>query len=264
MRPSPFRIALLFAAAVTPLTSVSAQRRAEAPPPPPKVDALDSEGEPEGGEPTATAAPCESEDDPRPHCQPPVGAGLPSAETLAESRRGRYRHDGALLRLSLGPDGGWFTLRSNPELEIRGIGLTVSLDLGYALDRNWVLHLRYATSNILSGRAWLGGMEVGQAESPFAAGQMIGVAGTYYLMPENIFATLTLGLGTSTMQVDGFSDTDTDVGYALCVDGGKEWWVGSDLAVGVALRVWLSAMAAESGANVVAPLIGLVGTATYQ
>jgi hypothetical protein len=169
-----------------------------------------------------------------------------------------------MFRLSVGPGYGAFIQRSNPELSIRGLGLTVSVDIGYALDRDWVLHLRYANTNVLSGSAYRGGEEIALTESPFAAAQIVAVAGTYYLMPHNLFATLALGLGTTTMQIDTYRDTDTDVGYGMCLDAGKEWWVGRHLGIGAALRLWLSAMATESGANVYAPYVGLMATATYQ
>lgn len=223
----------------------------EAPPPPEKIQLLDD-----------AEAPVEGEDDPE--RDPAATQGAPHGAPRTPRRGRREEHDGLMLRAQLGPGYGAATLRSSPALKVTGAGAMLSLDLGYAVTEALTVHGRYAMATILTGEAKLGSeVQLGESE-PTVTVVMFGVAGTYYLMPSNLFATLTVGLGATTMQVDLLRDTDTDMGWAFSLDLGKEWWVADNAGIGVALRGWFSAMAAESRANVYFPAVALLLSATYQ
>ena len=57
---------------------------------------------------------------------------------------------------------------------------------------------------------------------------------TYYMMPANIYFTGSLGMGKLSYEDDEGNDSDTDMGLALDLAIGKEWWVGNSWGLGVA------------------------------
>ncbi|MDD9935109.1 MAG: hypothetical protein OXT09_15970 [Myxococcales bacterium] len=234
------------------VSTARAQDDGEAPPPPPKIQTLDDD---EGDGKAAPIDSSEAYSDPPPSGKPGKREkhhGMPET------------HDGFMLRAQLGPVLGSATLRSAPEMKVDGLGAAFSLDMGYALSPELTVHGRYALVNLIIGTAKLGGEQVGAGEEPSVTASMLAASATYYLMPLNAFATLAIGLGVASMEVDQFRETKTDMGWAFNLDLGKEWWFSDNAAMGVVLRGWFSAMAAESDANVFFPAGAVLFSASYQ
>jgi hypothetical protein len=55
---------------------------------------------------------------------------------------------------------------------------------------------------------------------------------TYYFMPVNLYLSGSAGFGS--LEFDGNISGETDMGLALDLTVGKEWWVGDNWGLGVA------------------------------
>ncbi len=62
----------------------------------------------------------------------------------------------------------------------------------------------------------------------------IGGGLTYYFMPVNIYLSGSIGVGKLTIDGYGFSGS-TDAGFVADLTLGKEWWVGNNWGLGVAV-----------------------------
>ena len=113
-------------------------------------------------------------------------------------------------------------------------GLGASLDLGGALIPNLILRGRAAF--------WASAVR----DSPFAydrggfAFGLLGAGLDYYVMPANIYFGGTLGVAGASFVEEyrhRYGDTrHSKAGLGVELDAGKEWWLASELAIGVAVR----------------------------
>jgi hypothetical protein len=92
---------------------------------------------------------------------------------------------------------------------------------------------------------------------------LIGVGITYYFMPANFYGTLVLGFGGVAIDHDNPSIDSEEGGWGLEVDFGKEWWVGADWGLGVALRTSLVG-GEEDNRDFQMVNVGVLFSATYQ
>ena len=146
-----------------------------------------------------------------------------------------HRHDGFFLRLSAGLGGASTDATDNfgDKLEFSGLTGDVNFAIGGMVSRNLALH----------GTLW--GWSIADPDIEVnndAAGDLngdltmsaFGMGVTYYFMPTNLYLSGSLGLGQLELNVDGVGDADTDMGLVLDATIGKEWWVSSNWALGLA------------------------------
>ena len=148
---------------------------------------------------------------------PRASAGLPRT------------HDGLMLRLS----GGFgFDSTELEDLELSGTGFDGNFAIGGMVGTNLALH----------GTLWGWDVsdpdvEVGDIEGELQGNVSMWALGgglTYYMMPTNIYFTGSLGMGKLNIEDEDGDDYDTDMGIALDLAVGKEWWVGNSWGLGVA------------------------------
>jgi hypothetical protein len=159
---------------------------------------------------------------------------------------GAHAHDGLFMRFTVGPgfgiysgtgqvittDGAVVTDPSNQGSQVGG-----SISLGGTVGENLILH----------GDIWFSIVSTEKKENllyqEFGTA-VVGMGVTYYWMPVNIYVTGSIGMansflvlheGTATKSDQDLArDLTTGVGVAFQV--GKEWWVGDNWALGVALQ----------------------------
>lgn len=180
-------------------------------------------------------------------------------------RWGAYRHDGFMARLALGV--GWgvanFEPRVGEDYEIYGSAGSLSLDIGGAIAPALTLHGRLATTVLVDPSfRWNDGARVDAADNSLVTG-LIGAGLTYYLMPVNLYFTGALGLTNVVFENARDVNTETELGLALNLDVGKEWWLASDLGLGVAGRLWVSRIS-ENNRKISFPIFSVLLSATYQ
>ena len=152
------------------------------------------------------------------------------------------RHRGFFMRLALGP--GYYSMwADSPEgsLLLRAAGAGLSLSLGGALAENFVLFGEIALQSTLdpqvdtyeSGRA-----RAGTSVTTAAIGAGLG----YHLMPAQVFFAGSL-LVAQARAVDRPTERllgKTDLGPALGLAVGKDWWMSPSWTIGVLGRVLLA------------------------
>ncbi|MGE5479893.1 MAG: hypothetical protein ACM3U1_05645 [Chloroflexota bacterium] len=155
---------------------------------------------------------------------------------------GRRQHDGFYLSLALGPVFG--EIKDNVDLGIfgkeayiySGTGAILDVKIGGRVAENLLLH-GTITSAAIPGPT-VEHESTGKKEtidSDNSLGEvMFGAGLTYYFMPTNIFISGSVGLGMFTFS--GGHDVDaSDAGIGVQLKAGKEWWVGDDWGLGVAV-----------------------------
>ena len=164
-------------------------------------------------------------------CNPPCGAGQTctadgqciAAHPASGAPPGRFfangagdmlakdptaeRHDGFMLRLTLGFGGGTVTRHiKNDPLEVlggdgkttfSGFGEHFSLDIGGAPTENLIISGRLSTFGLINPKVKRRGESLDANDDDGGASILIGPAITYYFMPVNLYLTGALGLGVA-------------------------------------------------------------------
>jgi hypothetical protein len=178
-------------------------------------------------------------------CNPPCAAGERCTEQLEciapqpvvpEPGPGAETHDGFYLHLSIGVGGGGAE-RQTTGGKVRwegGTGL-FSVDVGGTPVENLVVFGRISSFTLSEPRVEIDRARVASSDDDALSFGMLGAGVAYYFMPLNLFVGGAVGLASaSTADED---DDDSKVGFGLNLDVGKEWWVGEQWALGVALRL---------------------------
>ena len=154
---------------------------------------------------------------------------------------GVHAHDGFMARLS-GGFGSGVTDASGRDFvgdfarKQSGFAGALALDIGGAPIENLIVHGRIASTTIVSPDLTLDGEELGEQERSSISAYLFGAGVTYYLMPTNLYGTLAVGLSSLRFASRGGHAQYARPGVALQVDIGKEWWIGADVGVGLAVR----------------------------
>ncbi|MBI5066999.1 MAG: hypothetical protein HZB56_02085 [Deltaproteobacteria bacterium] len=165
---------------------------------------------------------------PPPGYYPPQGYAPPADPTF-------HRHLGFFLQLDLGIGGqkATWTDTFDGAQKLSGDGGTFSVAVGGALVENL----------ILAGHLWafaapepdytIAGQRVSTAGREITLGLSgIGLNVTYYVMPANVYLSVTPSAATASLQQSGTSQR-SERGFGLRAAIGKEWWVGSHWGVGL-------------------------------
>lgn len=148
------------------------------------------------------------------------------------------RHKGFFLRLDLGVGGGMVERDTGPrDVELSGLATFFSVDVGGAPVENFILHARFSNAVMSDPELDVDGGEFEDDLDASLSFVMLGGGLTYYIMPINIYVTAVGGAMEATVTDNGFILADSDLGYGLEFDLGKEWWVASNLGIGLAGRV---------------------------
>jgi hypothetical protein len=188
------------------------------------------------------------------------------------------RHDGFMLRLTLGFGGGTVTrhIKNDPaeilggdgKTTVSGFGESFSLDIGGAPMDNLIIHGRLSTFGLINPKIKRHGDELDANDDDGGASILIGPAITYYFMPINIYLTGAIGLGVVGATVKDEDDKAHGTGgVAFDVDVGKEWWAGDQWGLGAAARLSFAAGSRKDNGieleyNMLA--FAIVFSATYQ
>lgn len=174
----------------------------------------------------------------RPPPPPPRGGGV-------------HTHDGFMLRATLGFGGGSMTERyrgdvfgtgsTSGDIDYAGGGFRLGIDVGGALSESLTVHGRLSIGTIDEPSTFIDGADYDTPRGTVVTTALLGVGLTYTFMPLNLYLTGVVGLAGIGVHDDD-PDTEDDAGEGSAgpgvdLDVGKEWWVGSELGLGAALRL---------------------------
>ena len=171
---------------------------------------------------------------------------LTSSVASAQGRRergnhddGRHEHDGFYLRFQLG---GGYTQATvvGEDFAIKGTGYGFNAEFGGAPVRNLILFGKlYGTSapnpDIEVGDITIEGQDDDVSQNIGAVGA--GVAD--YIMPANVYVSGALTFAQLTVSEDGDTVAESDLGGALHLGVGKEWWVSDNWGLGLGAELAL-------------------------
>lgn len=180
-------------------------------------------------------------------------------------------HDGFYLNAQIGFGGSTIVIENEglPDVEFDNGNGEFSFDLGGALSENVVLFARFWSVLQADPNAEQAGVEIDFDEDVSVYMRGAGVGARYYFMPLNLYLGATLGVADFGIEADGNVLAESEVGFALQLEVGKEWWVDSDWAIGVGARFTHAAADDESEpgvetGRVSGDALGVLFTATYN
>lgn len=154
-----------------------------------------------------------------------------SAEATVRSHKGFY------LSMGVGPVFGNINMKSNElgEVIYSGVGAIFDFKIGGAIKENLILHGSLMSST-MAGPEVKTSAGSGKSSNNINLGEaMIGGGLTYYIMPENISFSGSLGLGNFTViNNDTDVNVSTERGISMQIKLGKEWFVSKKWGLGVA------------------------------
>lgn len=166
-----------------------------------------------------------------------------AAAPTAASAQARDHEGGFFLRLSAGA-GAASTEASDAggTLEVSGPAGDVNFAIGGIVASNLALHGTIFGWSIADPDVEFAGLS-GEANGDIS---LAGLGGgvTYYFMPVNIYLSGSLGVGKIEFTSGNFTGR-TSAGLMFDATVGKEWWVGDDWGLGVALGLGLHSIPDE-------------------
>ena len=157
----------------------------------------------------------------------------------------KHKHDGFYLRLTTGV-GSTTSVEETEvgELSFSGMsGNTTLGTVGYAVVENLIINLDIFASSVTDPTVEIDGKDVGAVDAEVTITN-IGVGGTYYIMPANLYLG-SIGLATGSVG-SGRVKVETDTGYGINVAIGKEWWVSDNWGIGVAGQLFHTVLPDEN------------------
>lgn len=174
-------------------------------------------------------------------------ASAQSRRARGDSRDGWHEHDGFYLRLQLG---GGYTRASliGEDLAIKGGAAGLNAEFGGAITRNLILFGKLYGTSAPNPDIELGDITIeGQTDG---ASQNIGALGggiTYYIMPANVYLSGALSFAQLSIDEDGETVAETDLGGALHLGLGKEWWVSANWGLGIGAELAVGRIPEKEG-----------------
>jgi len=162
------------------------------------------------------------------------------AQDFGKKSPGFEKHDG--FYLSLNPGHTWGKIRRyhpdyyiNTDMKYSGFGFTFDAKIGYAIVENVILSFDWITRNLLWADVEI---EDEQRTHPDSYGidagdNTYGIGFTYYFMPHNFFANISIGIGSFSIVDQVLGDAKSDNGLSIHLKIGKEFWVYPNWAWGI-------------------------------
>ena len=146
-------------------------------------------------------------------------------------------HQGFHVEFGIGPSFGSIESEienGTTELEatFTGTGLAMDLHVGHSISRSLVLTGHLFTRYVYTPHIEVNGV-TGLANADYTIGEIgYGAAITWYKMPSDLYAGLTLGLGGFNFKNKSEDqDFDEEGGFSWQVRAGKHWWVSNTWGV---------------------------------
>lgn len=144
-----------------------------------------------------------------------------------------HQHEGLYVRVSAGA--GYLNASAKDAANRSGLGPAFTFATGYSVRRNLLVFFEGAVA---------GAIEPSEDTTSVVATFGGGLA--WYFMPANIYLSGTIGANAFSIRTDAGQDW-TQWGPGASVMVGKEWWVASELGIGVAGRIAVASMADQGG-----------------
>lgn len=151
--------------------------------------------------------------------------------------KGFHRHDGFYLSMSTGPAFGGIELQAkttnqNGTVTFSGAGAIVDIKVGGAITENFIVSFDVIGRSIVSPEIAINGTTFSTTDEVSASDNSYNLGVTYYFMPANIFVNGSVGIAAINL-TNGNNKYSSEVGVALHIKVGKEWWVSKNWGLGI-------------------------------
>jgi hypothetical protein len=199
-----------------------------------------------------------------PGAKPAVDDEPAYVEAPAPSRGGygprtSDRH-GFFFRGTLGIGGGSI---GNSDSKFAGAAGLSSLAIGGSVAPNFALGAESFAVVLSEPKLTANGTEYATKSGTSVNTAGLGLMGTYYFVPSNVYLSGTLGFARTTVEVPNTLATRTDSGIGGNVKVGKEWPVSQDWTLGVAGHVIFATVTDADDKAVSTTAFGVAFSATY-
>ena len=166
------------------------------------------------------------------------------SQAYAASPPGYHQHEGFYLRFLLGPSAVAAVANDEAETSVSGTGGAFHLAAGAALVPNLILYGEIYANTAIGPTIESGAFDVELDED--TAFSLVGIGpGIAIYLPGNFYLSSTLAFSRLVMDPDTEEDDDertSELGVSLTAAAGKEWWVGANVGLGIALQLYGGAM----------------------
>jgi len=167
-----------------------------------------------------------------------------------------HQHTRFFLSMSIGPVFGKITddVTGDPngayKMDMSGTGAVFDFKIGGAIKENLIIHATLISQTMPGPTIKLSNEPNSvKATDQLTVGEaMFGGGLTYYIMPQNILLSGSLGLGNFTI-IDQTNDqtTSTQRGFSMQLKAGKEWWVSKKWGLGISVTYGKTNLTNNSG-----------------
>jgi hypothetical protein len=163
-------------------------------------------------------------------------------------------------------------------IDISNISVSGSVQFGYAIVKDWIPYISFdynvTPAHILLLSLFPG--NVSGANFPdypeHAMVMTYSLGMTHYFMPQNYYISLSVGLAQAAVLNDSDPDnvftSETDFGVSFKLAFGKEWWMSTNWALGLAVYTEYNYFDQTKSGQVITPLnafsIGIAASATFN
>lgn len=196
-----------------------------------------------------------------------------SAEARPRNPNAGRRHDPGhfFMRLSGGFGFSNATFDDAGETTLSGFGGMGSFKFGATIARNVALGVDLFGLNMFEPTVSQNGDDLGNAEGTRASVGAIGLGGTFYIMPANLYIAASAGVGLGTIEfrdrIGGIlitAEEDSRPGFAANVMIGKEWWVSRKWGIGLAGQLVFASLETDDDVGLGVFGVGLLFSATMN
>jgi hypothetical protein len=187
------------------------------------------------------------------------------AAAAPQPKPGAHTHDGFFLQLNGALGGLWSSAKqSTGDITASGAMAATSVTVGGAVARNLVLGAQAWEVAGVAPDVDANGQTTDRSTNSVLALFALGVNLTYYFMPANVFVSATPSFGRLFLARE-LRAHDTELGFALRLAAGKEWWVSDNWGLGLAVEYAYGANAERDGGPTwKTNAFGLAFSATYD
>jgi hypothetical protein len=194
---------------------------------------------------------------------------IPLRVESQEDEIGYHQHDGIYIRFHAGFGGGKMVEENflGSDLILQGISSVFRFQIGGTISKNLILFGEVGGFTIVDPELEWQGIS-GTISKTYLAISDIGIGVSYYFMPTNIYLSSTLTISSDEIELEEANiNAKSDLGIGMYLSLGKEWWVGRDWGLGVALFGYFSNTsdkAINKEYTIRNGVIGIVFSATYH
>jgi hypothetical protein len=184
-----------------------------------------------------------------------ITAAILSCLSTLKAQEKVREHKGFFLSMAAGPVFGKITDEISGDyngiynMDMDGVGAAFDFKIGGVISPNLILHATLISQTMSGPNIKISNNPSVKAPNELTIGEaMFGAGLTYYIMPQNIFFSGSLGLGNFTI-MDETNDvtTSTQRGVSFQLKAGKEWWVSRRWGLGISVTYGKTNLTNSSG-----------------